>query len=978
MYLVNIQRYNETLADPKGKGVDLSARLALHLLGPPKLELNHAPITADRRKTLALLAYLAVNRWQHHRDHISALLWPEYDQSRAYTNLRHILWEVQQLIGEGWIAAHRDTIGLIAEDHSSSQPGRVVWVDVARFKSLVTQSRSQTDVSLRIPLLTDSVNLYRNHFLTGFSLKQSSIFNEWIVTESENLHHQFAGALTILSEDHCSLGEADTAIPYARRLVALDSLNETSHRLLMKVYIQAGQNGAALKQYQTCEQILRKELGVDPQPETRALYKQIRKGEIKPIQPVKQKEMGAPQHNLPYQISTFIGRERELDEVTDLLAHHRLVTLVGTGGIGKTRLSLKVGEGLLKDYANGVWLVELASLSDPALVPQTVATMFHLVEGSEESLTEKLIRVLRAKSMLLIIDNCEHLLDACAQLTHALLSSCPNLKILTTSREPLGITGEAQYHVPPLGLPDLQQILEKLLDFESVQLFEERARLVQGNFSLTMENASSVTQICHRLDGIPLAIELAAARVNQFSTEQIAAQLNESFNLLTGGSRTALPRQQTLRASIDWSWNLLSESEQTLMRRLAVFAGGWTLDAAEAVGAGDGVNESDVFELLSNLVEKSLVSVDSENGRYRMLETILQYASEKLQKTDEVEAVNKRHCAWVLAWAEEIEPKLDGDDHVAQLPRVAIELDNVRAAVEWGLSTGEAEISIRIVIALYSFWDGYNPYQETRQWLEKGISFRQQLSKNTLAEALSQAAWFAFRQNDPEAGLPYAEEALALAEELEDKLRIGIALRRMTVLQLLRGDFAEAERYFEKACHHYQNLGNQTGLAYAISDYGLALTYQGNVARAIELFEGHLDLLVHLDDLRSAGIQFALGGLKVLQGALEEATKLLKNSLLLFRQINNVYFIGNCLIAFAGAANGYKKPMRAARLFGAREAIHESIGANLDASFQSIYISHVAQTRSMLDASAFASAWDEGRALTLDEAVAYALDETSS
>ena len=218
--------------------MDLSARLAIHLLGPPKLELDNVPITADRRKTLALLAYLAVNRWHHHRDHISALLWPDYDQPKAFTNLRHILWEVQQLIGEGWIAAQRDTIGLIADDHSSSQTGRAVWVDVARFKSLVTQSRAhaQRDVSLRIPLLTDSVNLYRNHFLTGFSLKHSSIFNEWIVAQSEDLRHQFAGALTMLSDDHCSSGEADKAIPYAQRLVALDPLNETSHRQLMQVF----------------------------------------------------------------------------------------------------------------------------------------------------------------------------------------------------------------------------------------------------------------------------------------------------------------------------------------------------------------------------------------------------------------------------------------------------------------------------------------------------------------------------------------------------------------------------------------------------------------------------------------------------------------------------------------------------------------------------------------------------------------------
>jgi predicted ATPase/DNA-binding SARP family transcriptional activator len=952
----------------------MSLHLALHLLGPPKLELENAPVTVDRRKTLALLAYLALNRGGHKRDFLSALLWPDYDQSKAFTNLRHTLWETGQAIGEGWVTADHETIGLIADaNHSATPQERVIWLDVARFESLIAEGRAQKDVSLRISLLVDSVKLYRNHFLTGFSLKDAPNFNDWAFAESENLCRQLANALTMLSDDHCSLGQAETAIPYARRLIALDPLNEASHRRLMQIYIQAGQHNAALKQYKTCEQILRKELGVDPQPETRALYKQIRKGEFKPNEIVKQKEAGAPGHNLPFQLSTFIGRENEQNEIENLVAEHRLVTLIGAGGIGKTRLSLKVGEQLLKNYANGVWLVELASLNDPARVPQTVAALFNLVEGSGESPTENLIRVLRPKTILLLLDNCEHLLDACAQLADTLLKNCPNLKILATSREALNISGEALYHVPSLALPNIQRFLENLLDYESIQLFEERARLVQENFSLTMENASSVAQICRRLDGIPLAIELAAARVNMFSTEQIAARLNENFNLLVRGNRTILPRHKTLRASIDWSWGLLSESERTLLRRLAVFAGGWTLDAVESVCAE---NQMDVLNLLNNLIEKSLVFVDSENGRYRMLETIRQYASEKFQETDEVEAVRNQHLAWVLAWADKIGPELRGRDQVAQLKQVKTELNNVRTAVEWGLGTGQAENSMRIVIALSSFWDGNSPYQESRQWLEMGISFRDHISKNILAKALSEAAWLAFRQNDPEAGVPYAEESLTLAEELEDQLLIAHALRCMTVMQLLTGDFAEAERYSEKGCLLCEKLGDKKSLSFAVSDHVLVLTYQGNVSRAIELLEDHQRLVDTLDDLSlSAYFQFMLGGLKVLQGELEQATALLKNGLLLYHQINNVNFIGNCLVGFSGVANGYKKPIRAARLFGAREAIHESIGANLDPGFQRIYTLLVAQTCTMLDESDFASAWAEGRAMTMEQAIEYALDE---
>src|SRR5258706_5935174 len=662
-------------------------RLALHLLGPPTLAIDDSPVATDRRKTLALLAYLAVNRGRHTRDFLSGLLWPDYDQAKAFTNLRHTLWETQQAIGEGWVIPDRESFGLVADGYRSSgqtEMARTVWLDVTHFESLITESHTQKDISLRISLLTDSVKLYRNHFLTGFSLKDASNFNEWAFTEAEKLRHQLASALTLLSDDLCALGEAEKAIPHIQRLVTLNPLNEASHRQLMHVYIQARQYTSALKQYQPCEKLLRKELGVDPQPETRTLYKQIRRGEIKPGQLSKQ-EQGLLQHNLPFQVSKFIGRENELTEINNLIKDHRLVTLTGTGGIGKTRLSLKKGEQLINEYANGIWFVELASLTDPALVPQTAAKLFQLTEQAGESLTEKLIRVLRPTNMLLILDNCEHLLDACAQLADGLLRNCPSLKILPTSREPLRITGEAQYHVPPLGLPNVQQVLAKLLEYESVQLFEERAQLVNENLSVTLENASSIAQICYRLDGIPLAIELAAARVNLLSTEQIAVRLEESFNLLTGGSRTTLPRHQTLRASIDWSWNLLSEPEKILLERLAVFAGGWTFDAAETVCAGNGIERQQVLDLMNQLVDKSLVVLNDELGetrRYYFLETIRQYASdrllettrqyaqEKLRDANKSELLRDHHLDFFLTFATATESKLHGPEQVYWLDQL--------------------------------------------------------------------------------------------------------------------------------------------------------------------------------------------------------------------------------------------------------------------------------------------------------------------
>jgi predicted ATPase/DNA-binding SARP family transcriptional activator len=988
----------------------MSSHLALHLLGPPRLELDHAPIPVDRRKALALLAYLAVNREHYEREYLSALLWPDYEQEKAFANLRHILWETQQAIGDGWFFADRETIGLSKDVD--------IWLDVTHFESLITKSQVQNDISLRISLLTDSVKLYRNHFLTGFSLKDAPHFNEWAFAKSEDLRRQFANTLTMLSNDHCSLDQAETAIPYAQRLITLDPLNETSHRQLMQVYIQAGQHTAALKQYQTCEKLLRKELGVDPQPETRALYKQIRKGEFKTIQPVKQKELGAPGHNLPFQISKFIGREKELDEIADLIADHRLVTLIGTGGIGKTRLSLKVGEQLIKDYANGIWLVELASLSDPALVPQTVATLFNLVEGSEEPLIEKLIRVLRPKTMLLILDNCEHLLDACAQLAHALLRSCPSLKILTTSREPLGITGEALYHVPPLGLPDLQQALEKLLEYESIQLFEERARLGQEHFSLTMENASSVTQICHRLDGIPLAIELAAARVSMFSTEQIEARLNESFILLTDGSRTALPRQQTLRASIDWSWNLLSKPEQILLRRLSVFAGGWTLDAAESVCAGNGIEPQQMLDMMTQLTAKSLVVVNQESGhekRYYLLETIRQYASDRLLEIGGEKCIRHNHLDYFLKLAGQAETELIGPRQMVWMEQLEDELDNIRAALEWSLNSEEtrAEVGLQMAGSLWWFWYSRGHAEEGGDWLERALAFSVNQTPDlvTRAKALSKLGHLKIN-------LARIQEGVALSQTLgaEGKVSLAFGLWVMGAWSYFYADFAQSKSFEEESLRLFREIGYRWGICESLTWLGAALTRLGNQQQATPLFEESLALARRAQDSNEiAWALWNLGTGAMARGDYQQSTMFLEESLALYKEINGyegvTWLLGAlgdlCLIQgdheqtasyyevalelqrerghqrgiaeylekIGNAAAVRKESKEAARLLGAAEALRKSSGA-VHYPYQLLeYEQFLEVLRPQLDQAALATLCAEGHAMATDQAIEYALHE---
>lgn len=418
----------------------MSPRLALQFLGVPQLYLDDIPVTTDRRKAIALLAYLAVNDIEqspqrYSRESLSALFWPDYEQSRAFSNLRRTIWEIHQVIGADLLIAKRDSVQLNDEAELD--------LDVASFQDLLSRSQQQADSSTRIPLLVVATKIYRNHFLTGLSLKDAYPFNEWVYAASEQLRRQLAGALTTLSEDYCGLGQAEKAIPHARRLISLDALNESAHRQLMEVYLQAGQHSAALKQYQTCEQILRKELNLDPQPETRALYKKLRRREGKAGETKEPTETIIPKHNLPLQLSTFIGREKEQDEIRSLLEKNRLVTIAGVGGMGKTRLSIQVGRKFLNHYPEGVWFIALDSLSDPSLVTQTVAAVFDIREGSERPVMEILINAMREKTALLVLDNCEHLLDACAQLITSLLTNCPNFKVLATSRETLNVAGEA-------------------------------------------------------------------------------------------------------------------------------------------------------------------------------------------------------------------------------------------------------------------------------------------------------------------------------------------------------------------------------------------------------------------------------------------------------------------------------------------------------------------------------------------------------
>jgi predicted ATPase/class 3 adenylate cyclase len=414
-------------------------------------------------------------------------------------------------------------------------------------------------------------------------------------------------------------------------------------------------------------------------------------------------------NNLPVQLTSFIGLEGEIDEVKQLLATTRLLTMTGAGGCGKTRLALQVAAVVLEDFAEGVWLVELATLSDPTLLFQAVASALNIREQPGRSLQATIIDYLSPKQLLLVLDNCEHLVAACARLAETLLRACPHLRILATSREALGIAGETIRPVPSLSVPDprRQPTVETLRRSEATRLFIERAIAGLPTFSPTTRNAEPITQVCQRLDGIPLAIELAAARVKVLSVEQIASRLDDRFRLLTGGSRTGLPRHQTLRATMDWSYELLSEAERVLLRRLAVFAGGFTLETAEAVCTGMDAETSAVLDLLTHLVDKSLVIMEERGGtsRYRLLDTVRQYGRNKLLESGEDPRVRRRHRDWYLQLAEAAEPELHGPDQRLWLDRMEMEHDNLRTALDWSkVDEDGSEAGLRLAGALWWFW----------------------------------------------------------------------------------------------------------------------------------------------------------------------------------------------------------------------------------------------------------------------------------
>jgi predicted ATPase/predicted Ser/Thr protein kinase len=691
-------------------------------------------------------------------------------------------------------------------------------------------------------------------------------------------------------------------------------------------------------------------------------------------------------NNVPAQLTSFVGRQHELEEVRRLLASTRLLTLTGAGGCGKTRLALQVAGDLLDQFPAGVWVVDLGPLSEPNLVPQMVATTLGVREGPGRSLNDILAEYLGPRHVLLILDNCEHLIAPCAQLVEPLLRTAPNLHVLATSREGLGIGGETVWRVPSMSVPAPSEPLtpDALRNYEAARLFVDRATAVAPSFTVAEGNVAAVAEICRRLDGIPLAIELAAARLNVLSVEQINERLKDRFRLLTGGSRTAVARQRTLEATIDWSYDLLSEPERTLLCRLSVFPGSWTLEAAEAVCAGDGIERETMLDLVSRLVDKSLVNVEDDasgNRRYRCLETVRQYARERLVRSGHAERVRERHLDFFLALARRAEPELMRSEQASWLNRLQIEHDNLRAALEWCLEApGHGQTALEIAVALSRFWAVRAYLDEGRRWLERALTAGSGAPPSLHAKALNSHGMMAMTQANYSTALSTLEKSLILAREAGDHGEIALALGWQALTTLYSGEVAQAARLGVASRAAAIESGELWRQGPALACLAHQAVSEGNYDEACRLTAHALELFRSNGDKWPFGWHLIdLAHFQLLAGNYVEARTSSLEVIHLFAEIGDSISAAYGLAILAGALAAQGGLARAIRLWGAMEALLDSTGSRLWNIYnESIGDRWIDPARDILGEEAFQAALAEGRAMSLKQAVQYSLAENGS
>jgi predicted ATPase/DNA-binding winged helix-turn-helix (wHTH) protein len=682
-------------------------------------------------------------------------------------------------------------------------------------------------------------------------------------------------------------------------------------------------------------------------------------------------------HNLPAELTSFVGRRKELLELPGVLASSRLLSLTGAGGVGKTRLALRLVCDLVNEFPDGVWLVDLAPLLVPDLVAQTIATALGIREGPR-SARDALLDTLRDRELLLVLDNCEHLIASCAELVEALLRGAPALRIVATSREALGVSGETVCRVPSLAVPEaLASIpVNALVDAEATQLFIERASTADPAFKPTPDNADAIARICRRLDGIPLAIELAAARVVVLSPEQIEARLQDRFRLLTGGARTAVARQRTLEATVDWSYQLLSDVERQLLSRLSVFPAGWTLEAAEHVCGGDGIHEHDVLDLVSRLVSKSLVVVDGDfagERRYRFLETVRQYARERLVQAGAADRLRQRHFEFFFNEFRGVLPILRHHNQLPCLRRLRIEQENVRAALECALTSASlAEKGVELAGALFWFWTKRGLFEEGTLWLERALAVVHAAGGLRARALIGLAHMHTFGGHHVQVGA-LAAEALSLGREDGDAWVVSFALFLEGLAAFELGDHEQAAARALEA----RDAANASGEAVQHCGPLLILAniavLSGDHDRAQQLYDESIEVGRRAGDAWSLGILLsASAGLRIVREDFDQARAQASEAMSLCQEFEDPRGIAWSLDVFAGLLAAGGDADAAARLWGASDGLLASVGGSLVPTIGWIRDHYFEPVKTSLGCESFEAARAEGRAMAPVQAIALA------
>jgi predicted ATPase/class 3 adenylate cyclase len=724
-------------------------------------------------------------------------------------------------------------------------------------------------------------------------------------------------------------------------------------------------------------------------------------------------------NNLPAQLTSFIGREREMEEIKNLLRTVRLITLTGAGGTGKTRLAIEVVKQLADQYPDGAWLIDFVAVPESNLVLEAIISTLGVREESTRPIAQTLTDYLRSKKLLLLFDNCEHLISACAQVANTLLQACPELCILATSREALGISGENQYYVPTLTVPQINAefSLEALKESEAVRVFLDRAAMAKPAFKLTKANALAIAQICRRLDGIPLAIELAAARVKGLTVEQIAARLDDRFNLLSTGNRTSMPRHQTLRATIDWSYNLLSEKERLLLTRLSVFAGGWTVESATEVCLLIQREERDVLNLLLNLSDKSLVIAEEQEGetRYRLLETIREYALGKLAESGEERLVRNRHLDFFITLAEQAEQKYRTREQLRWFSAMEKERDNFRAALDYVIHAGQPEVALHLIGAAFWLWFFRGPWSEGQIWTEAALALSpnyrtKEMAKTLMAHGLFHFAqsnhasaqstlekslaiwrelddkwWSAFvldflgitiRRQDQQASSRFFDESLRLAEETDEKWILAYSLWNRGENELYLKNLLEAQRLLDQCLEISQGLGDRMLQNEALRALGEISEARQEYTRAVDLYKESLSIVQELHDITNISVlYFNVGRALQLAGDNEKAMIYFKDALLQSQQLGKRAGVLRALAGLGVVSEARGDVERAVYLITASQFFFSKFGLKLPANQLQWIARHLASARARLGEEQSDKLSAEAQIMTLDEVVQYALSE---